>query len=82
MKSHKYLNFLGWFGGIICLIGYALITQQIVNSNSLIFLLMNTIGCICLIYYTYHKKAFANAALNSVHLLITLLAISRWLLNF
>lgn len=81
MNNQKYLNFLGWFGGIICLIGYALITQQIVNSNSLIFLLMNTIGCICLIYYTYHKKAFANAALNSVHLLITLFAISRWLLN-
>lgn len=81
MINQKYLNFLGWFGGIICLAGYALITQQILRSDSLIFLLMNSVGCICLIYYTFHKGAFANAALNSVHLLITILAISRWLLN-
>jgi hypothetical protein len=81
MNNQKYLNFLGWFGGIICLLGYALITQQVLSSNSLIFLIMNGVGCICLIYYTFHKGAFANAALNSVHLIITLLAISRWLLN-
>jgi hypothetical protein len=79
MINQKYLNFLGWFGGIVCLIGYGLITQQILSSNSLIFLTMNAVGCICLIYYTYHKKAFANAALNSAHLLITLVAISRWI---
>ncbi|MEK7723480.1 MAG: hypothetical protein AAB336_03960 [Acidobacteriota bacterium] len=81
MINQKYLNFLGWFGGIICLVGYGLMTQQILNGDSLIFLLMNVVGCICLIYYTFHKGAFANAALNSVHLLITILAISRWLLN-
>lgn len=81
IKNHKYLNFLGWFGGIVCLTGYGLITQQFLSSNSLIFLTMNGVGCICLIYYTFHKGAFANAALNSVHLLITVLAIGRWLLN-
>lgn len=81
LENQKYLNFLGWFGGIVCLVGYGLITQQVLSGNSLIFLAMNGIGCICLIYYTFHKGAFANAALNSVHLLITLLAISRWLLN-
>jgi hypothetical protein len=58
-----------------------LITQQILSSNSLIFLSMNGVGCICLIYYTFHKGAFANATLNTVHLLITLLAISRRLLS-
>ncbi len=81
MVNQKYLNFLGWFGGIICLVGYGLNTQQILHSDSITFLTMNVIGCICLIYYTFHKGAFANAALNSVHLLITIVAISRWLLN-
>lgn len=81
MKNQKYLNFLGWFGGIVCLTGYGLITQQVLQSDSLIFLMMNGIGCICLIYYTFHKGAFANAALNSVHLLITLVALSRWFFN-
>lgn len=77
MNKQKYLNFLGWFGGFVCLIGYGLNTQQILLSDSLIFLLMNGIGCICLIYYTFHKGAIANTALNSVHLMITLLALSR-----
>lgn len=81
MKRQKYLNFLGWFGGIVCLIGYGLNTQQFLSSESLIFLLMNTFGCGCLIWYTFEKKAFANTALNSIYLVITLIAISRWLLN-
>lgn len=77
----KYLNFLGWFGGIVCLSSYTLITQQILSSNSFVFLLMNVIGCVCLIYYTFCKGAFANAALNSVHLLITLAAITTKILT-
>ncbi len=78
MNNQRYLNFLGWFGGTVCLVGYGLNTQQLLSSDSLIFLTMNGIGCACLIYYTFHKGAVANAALNSVHLLITVLAISRW----
>ncbi|MBX7172665.1 MAG: hypothetical protein K1X72_16975 [Pyrinomonadaceae bacterium] len=81
LKDHKYLNFLGWFGGIVCLIGYGLNTQQILSSNSLIFLTMNIFGCVCLIYYTFQKGAFANTALNSIYLIITLLAVSKSLLN-
>jgi hypothetical protein len=81
MNNQKYLNFLGWFGGIICLTGYGLNTQQILSSNSPVFLLMNIFGCLCLIYYTYQKKAFANVALNSVYLLMTLVAISKLFLN-
>lgn len=81
LKNQKYINFLGWFGGIVCLTGYGLNTQQILSSNSLIFLSMNIFGCCCLIYYTFRKQAFANTVLNSVYLLITLIAVSRILFN-
>jgi hypothetical protein len=80
-KAHKYLNYLGWLGGSISLLAYGLNTQQIISSRSLTFLLMNTTGCCCLIYYTFHKKAFANTTLNTIHLLITLTAIGGWLLR-
>lgn len=82
MKNQKYLDFLGWFGGVVCLAAYGLNTQQILSSNSLVFLLMNIFGCCCLIYYTFRKGAFANTALNSVYLLITLIAITSQLLNW
>jgi hypothetical protein len=81
VRKERYLNFLGWFGGVVCLTGYGLNTQQILSSSSWTFLLMNIFGCCCLIYYTYRKQAFANAALNSVYLLITLVAISKIILK-
>lgn len=80
-RLHKYLNYLGWLGGSISLLAYGLNTNQIISSRSLTFLLMNTTGCCCLIYYTFNKRAFANTALNTIHLLITLTAIGGWLLK-
>lgn len=80
METHqttqdKYLNSLGWGGGIVCLIAYGLNTQQLLASTSLPFLLMNVVGCCCLIYYTYKKQAFANTFLNGVYLFMTVLAL-------
>lgn len=77
MNNHRYLNSLGWAGGIVCLIAYGLNVQQLLDSNSLTFLWMNTVGCCCLIYYTYRKEAFANTVLNAVYLFMTLLAIGK-----
>jgi hypothetical protein len=74
-RQDKYLNSLGWGGGIVCLIAYGLNTQQLMASTSLAFLLMNVFGCCCLIYYTYKKQAFANTALNGVYLFMTVLAL-------
>lgn len=75
--TDRWLNLCGWFGGGICLLAYGLMTQGFLSSFALTFLLMNFVGCICLIYYTFRKGAFANAALNTVHLTITLVALAR-----
>lgn len=77
IKQDRFLNSLGWSGGIACLIAYGLNTQEILASTSFTFLLMNVFGCCCLIYYTYKKEAFANTFLNGVYLLMTLLALSK-----
>jgi hypothetical protein len=77
IKQDRFLNSLGWGGGIICLIAYGLNTQEMLASTSLGFLLMNVVGCCCLIYYTYRKEAFANTFLNGVYLFMTLLALIK-----
>jgi hypothetical protein len=77
MNDERALNLCGWLGGGICLLAYGLMTQNLLGSSSFAFLGMNVIGCICLIYYTYQKGAVANAALNSIHLTITLTALIR-----
>lgn len=81
MKSQRIFNFIGWAGAVVSLVAYALNTQQIVSSKSFIYLMMNTFGCSCLIFYTFRKKAFANTAVNSIYLLITLLAMGLNLLG-
>lgn len=75
IRQDRYLNSLGWGGGIVCLIAYGLNTQQILASTSFAFLTMNIVGCCCLIYYTYKKQAFANTFLNGVYLFMTVLAL-------
>jgi hypothetical protein len=79
VKQDKILNILGWGGGITCLIAYGLNTQEMLASTSLGFLLMNVLGCCCLIYYTYKKEAYANTFLNGVYLFMTLLALMKQL---
>jgi hypothetical protein len=77
IKQDKYLNSLGWCGGIVCLIAYGLNVQQVLASTSFAFLWMNVFGCCCLIYYTYKKQAFANTFLNAVYLLMTVMALIK-----
>ena len=77
MTRENRTELIGWTSGVLCLVAYGLMTQQIVTGNSLTFLGMNAAGCIGLIYYTYSKRATANAALNTVHLTITMIAFVR-----
>lgn len=81
-KSRININFIGWAGAVVSLVAYSLNTQQIIASKSLVFLLMNVFGCSCLIFYTYRKKAHANVAINSIYLLITLIAIGTNLIGW
>lgn len=77
MWKWNVLDSIGWGGGIICLIAYSLNVQRILASDALLFLAMNTVGCCCLIYYTYKKEAYANTFLNAVYLAMTLLALGK-----
>lgn len=78
--NQKYFNSIGWIGGGVALTSYGLITQQIVDSRSFVFLSMNSFAYVSLMYYSFQKKAFANVALSSIYLLVTLFSIGRRLL--
>jgi hypothetical protein len=80
-KNERFLNMLGWSGGALSLTAYGMVTNGILGANSFVFLSMNVVACVFLILYTVRKKAFANTAINSVYLLITIIAIGRGLWN-
>ena len=74
-KNKWFVSAIGWIGATTSLSAYSLNSHQIIQSRSFIYLLMNLLGCSFLMFYTYQKGAYANTVLNSIWLIVTLLAI-------
>lgn len=80
-KNKWILNIMGWLGAATSLTAYSLNSHHFIESRSYTYLLMNLAACSQLLIYTYKKGAFANAALNSIWLVVTLLAIGSLLFS-
>lgn len=81
MINARIINAAGWTGAIVSLTACSLNSNGLIVSKSLLYLTMNALACALLIFYTFRKRAFVNTALNSVWLLITLIAFCRLFLN-
>jgi hypothetical protein len=74
----KYgVELIGWTGAAFSLSAYSLNSLAMISSQSLTYLLMNIIGCFFLIIYTFSKKAYANSVLNTIWLLMTVVALIK-----
>jgi hypothetical protein len=69
---------VGWTGALTSLTAFTLNSHQVLSSHSNSYLLMNVGGCMALILYTFHKKAYANTLLNSIWLLVSLIALLKY----
>ena len=79
--NKRILNVIGWAGATTSLTAYSLNSHRVIESSSLVYLLMNLMGCTLLIIYTFRKGAYANAALNSIWFIVTLLALGTLLIS-
>lgn len=78
MIYRKYfIESIGWIGAVFSLLAYSLNSLNYILSQSTAYLLMNIIGCFFLIIYTYFKKAYANSILNSIWLVMTIVALIK-----
>ncbi|RYZ19950.1 MAG: hypothetical protein EOO16_18355 [Chitinophagaceae bacterium] len=68
---------IGWAGAVCSLSAYALNSLGVIASQSVTYLLLNILGCACLIFYAASKKAHASWVLNSIWLLFTAVALLR-----
>jgi len=74
----KYkMELVGWTGAIFSLGAYSLNSLNIIASQSKAYLLMNIFGCFFLILYAVSKKAHASWVLNTIWLLMTLVALVK-----
>jgi hypothetical protein len=71
------IDIIGWIGSVAVIAAYGLNSYQKIKSDSLIFLLLNLVGGICLIIYTVFYTAYANTFINVVWVLIAIPALIR-----
>jgi hypothetical protein len=71
------IDIVGWVGSILVITAYGLNSYQKLKSDSLAFVLLNFIGGVFLIVYTYYYSAFANTFINVVWVLIALPALYK-----
>ena len=72
-----FVSMLGWIGSLLVIGAYGLNSYQKIKSDSLIFQLMNLVGGILLIINSMYKEAYPFTFINTVWVLIAILAIFR-----
>jgi len=75
------IDILGWIGSIAVLLAYGLNSYQKLRSDSPVFYLLNLVGGILLIVYSYYKGAFANTFINVVWVMVAVPALIKVLLR-
>ncbi|EMR04375.1 hypothetical protein ADICEAN_00409 [Cesiribacter andamanensis AMV16] len=68
---------IGWIGALFSLLAFSLNSLNVIGSQSVQYLGMNIIGCFCLILYAVFKKAHASWVLNSIFLLMAVVALLK-----
>jgi hypothetical protein len=71
----KWIDVIGWIGSVQVIAAYGLNSYQRIKSSSLTFILLNFIGGICLIAYSYYYAAYANTFINVVWVMIAVPAL-------
>ena len=80
MNIKLIIDTLGWFGTILYLIAYALISAKKVEGDSILYQGMNIIAGVLLVINTLYLHAYPSAGLNIAWIGIALFTLGRrWL---
>ena len=67
----------GWIGAFFALLAFGLNSFEVIDSQSLLYLGMYSLGCLLMAFYGFSKKAPASWVLNIIFLLVAILALLR-----
>ena len=80
MNIKLIIDTLGWFGTILYLIAYALISAKKVEGDSILYQGMNIIAGVLLVINTIYLRAYPSAGLNVAWIGIGMVTLGRkWL---
>ncbi|HHD80157.1 MAG TPA: hypothetical protein ENK99_00905 [Campylobacterales bacterium] len=71
---------IGWYGAIAIILAYALLSFNIIVSESIVYQLLNATGAIGIVYISFKKKAYQPGVLNIIWTIIAIVAIIRILI--
>ena len=71
---------IGWYGMIVIVLAYALISYDFLSPTGMIYQLLNVTGAGGIIWISYKKKVWQSISLNLVWLVIGLIALGRLVL--
>lgn len=73
----KFLNLLSWIGILIILAAYIMNVFGVIETQSLVYLLMNIVGSIFIIFHAFQRKDYQPAVLNIIWALVALINLAR-----
>ena len=73
------IDVIGWVGSVAVIAAYGLNSYQKIKSDSYLFLILNLVGGVFLIIYSYYYTAYANTFINVVWVIIAVPALIRLL---
>lgn len=68
---------MGWIGVFFVVLAYALISLQVIEPNSVLYIVFNLLGSAGIIVSSLNKKDFQPVVLNCLWILIALIALVR-----
>ena len=71
---------VGWYGTVAIVFAYALLSFNVIVSDSLMYQLLNATGAVGVMYISFKKKAYQPGVLNMVWTAIAIVAIIKILL--
>jgi len=72
----KYIEeIIGWYGMVAIVGAYALLSFNLIISESLVYQVLNLTGAFGIIYVSYRKKVFQSVFLNVFWAVIAFIAI-------
>ena len=71
------IDIIGWIGSVAVIAAYGLNSYQKIKSDSYLFLILNLVGGIFLIIYTYYLKTYASTFINVVWVIVAIPALIK-----
>ncbi|MBI5355364.1 MAG: hypothetical protein HZB68_02810 [Candidatus Aenigmarchaeota archaeon] len=71
----------GWYGVIALLMAYGLVSFSLIQSNSVVYHLLNFTGALGIIAISLKRKNYQPVALNVIWGVIALIALARLVLR-